>query len=370
MEAVTLTLAFVGNQEIHRNNSLALLRDLVGGFLKQHRKADVKIILPEPGEDEPSDTLADIEDWASTSGYELTQESAGNMVTLLLMEDNTELILVGDPSEDYVVYAVAEEAAKFRIVTRSLLNGLEKVVFEDDLDENELAEGFHEVDLDDSDDLDDDVLSEPDGLEPDLDVLAVLADDGEVDAQTELMNIADALDIDAAAMDTWADVVAAVRGSAEDAVEVDPDYVPDPPDETVQAPLPEPEEEYFDPEKEENLTPIREYTREWLEAQTFEKVRDIGLECGIPKGRGMKHGVFVNKILVATGAETTADQAKRKKPKKAPKVTDLAPVVETPLLIEVPPEATITPIRADEANNVRLALVAELRGIADRLELL
>ena len=371
-ETPKLTLGFVGNDEVHRNNSLALLRDLVGGFLKQHRKADVEIILVVGA---PSATMADIEDWAATSGYGISTTTVGSMVTELLKEENARLILVGDPAEEERVYAVAEEAAKYKIQTRSLLNGLERVVFDDDLDEDELGEGFHEVDLDEPD-IDDDLLSEPDGITaPDLDVLAVLADDGEVDAQEEIKGIAAALDIDVTPFETWTDAIAAIRGVGEDQTEVDPEYEPDPPDEgeTVIADLPPVEiadaDGYFDPEAQP-LAPVTVYTREYLESLDFDKVKAIGLDHGIAQGRGMKKVVYINKILVLNGEETAEQQAKIKRPKKAPKVTDLAPVVETPLLIEVPPEATITPIRADEANNVRLALVAELRGIADRLELL
>ena len=75
----------------------------MAGFMKQRRKATVRVILPEW--DNPTDTMKDVDDWASTVGYEVSHNSAGSIVTSLIGQEDACLILVGDPGEDDVVYA-------------------------------------------------------------------------------------------------------------------------------------------------------------------------------------------------------------------------------------------------------------------------
>lgn len=397
-ETPILTLGFVGDAVVHRANSLALLKDLVVGFTKQHRKAEVLIVLP----DTPStETHDDIEDWASTSGYFTEFEPPQYMVTKLLKADDARLILIGDPNEDDAVYAVAEEAGKYKIQTRSLINGLEKVVFDDDdLDPSEILEGFHEVDLDgDPDDdlaIDDDLAADPLAA-PDLDVLADLADGGEVEAQEEIKEIAGKLDIDTTPFESWSDAVAAIRGTKTDDAEpdavdrvldrlaeveekekVDPTPSSTPTSETgVSAPTPSSTTvedvppsagEETDDEVADGVVG-RVYSRGQLEGYDFPKVKAIALENGIPPGRGMKHGVLVNKILQAQGTEETAPtkpKAKKEKPTPPP----VAAVPEPPTDIEEQAQqeagATITPIR--DVVSVEKTVADALRFAADLLD--
>jgi hypothetical protein len=352
-ETARLTLAFVGEQEVHRNNARSLLEDFVAGWLKQHRRGEVKVILQEV----VTDTHEDLVDWASTSGYELlTGYSSSGMMDLLLEESDARLILVGDPNDDDTVYAVAEEAAKYRVQTRSLINGLEKVVFDDDIDmDDDLAgEGFHEVDVEtgagwaEDDDLSDeeaeaflkavDAMPVPEGVPdedaaPDLDMLAALADDGEVEAQEEIKDIAATLGIDASPFETWVDAVEAIRGKQDQSAAVEEfgqlhdqfapgDVIMDDLSDTVIGVVASVDEEggvvLSDPEdqiEDVGVGPLTPYTREELEAMTFDQVKGIALDHGIPPGRGMKHGVFVNKILLATGVETESVKRKRGKSK-------------------------------------------------------
>lgn len=390
-ETPVLTLGFVGDDIVHRANSLALLKDLVLGFTKQHRKAEVAVILPDT---KATETHDDIEDWAGTAGYVIEFVSPGDIVTALLKADDARLILVGDPNEDDTVYAVAEEAGKYKLQTRSLINGLEKVVFDDDeLDPDEISDGFHEVDLDgDPDDdlaIDDDLAADPLAA-PDLDVLADLADGGEVEAQEEIKQIAAALDIATEPFETWADAVTAIRGTKEDDStpdEVDPTPTPTLTPETgASAPTPSstPAEdvqptagdvtEEPDPEEADGVVG-RVYTREQLEAKDFPAVKAIALENGIPPGRGMKHNVLVNKILQAQGTEDVAPvKAKVKKEKplavvpEPAKVEEIAEQMEQGIESKREAAATITPIR-EEVKPVTAALLAGiLRRIADELD--
>ena len=366
-----LTLGFVGTEEVHRANSLALLRDLVGGFLKQHRKADVEVLLPDDCGD--TETLSDIDDWAGTSGYTISAVTIGSMVTELLKEDDARLIIIGHPSDDERLYAVVEEAAKYKIQTRSLLNGLEKVVFEDELDEEELGEGFHEVDLDDPD-LDDDLAGEETDPAPDLDILAVLADDGEADAQKEITDIAAAMGIDVTPFETWTDAVASIRGvDADDADDAEVVEEPDHPERTEEAPAEPGDSDHVEPLEElrEELGIQAKHTREGLEAMTFDEVKAIGLDHGIAQGRGMKKPNYINRILIDEGIETAADQAKIKRPKKKSN-SDVAATLEEKGYYFADTsdiEATITPIRPDEDGGAVLTYIAGiLRRLADELE--
>lgn len=349
-ETACLTLAFVGEQEVHRNNARALLDDFVDGWQKQHRRGEVDVILPDW--DDPTDTMADIDDWASTSGYNVNHTGVRNLIAeYLLNASDARLILVGDPNDSDMLYDVTEEAAKYRIQTRSLINGLEKVVFDDDDFEDDLAgqDGFHEVDVesgegwavDDKDELSDeaaallsavdDVPDAPaDDAPPDLDLLAALADDGEIDAQQEINSIAAALELDVTSADTWVEAVVTIRGKtgevptttvvseefydsldevAEEAVVV----IADGPVELTWSDLDDLVEEVASREEVEEAAATNNavYTRAELEAKSFDEVKAIALDHGIPPGRGMKHKVFVNKILQATGVETEPPKQKR-----------------------------------------------------------
>jgi hypothetical protein len=385
-ETARLTLAFVGDQEVHRNNARALLEDFVEGWLKQHRKGEVSIILPEW--DNPTDTVSDLDDWASTAGYYVAYQSVHKIVTDLLEEPDARLILVGDPSDDDTLYDVLEEAAKHGIQTRSLINGLEKVVFDDEELDDDLAgkDGFHEVDVetgdgwaeDEPDELSaeaqalleavDDVDDAPDDdAAPDLDMLAELADDGEIEAQHEIQSVASSLDLDVSEAETWADAVAAIRDEqitvASEVVEVLASVEEDPvvvvvADGPVELTKGDMEAFLEEIETRETLTPTTTWTREQLEAKSFDEVKAIGVECGVVPGRGMQHRVYVNKILQATGVETEAPKKKRAK-KEAPSKE----------------EATITPIHSEPdmvslSTDVVKELIDSLRRAADALEAL
>ena len=370
-EETSLTLGFVGNDELHRSNTLALLKDYVGAFLQQHRKAVIRILLPEMGDGLPTDTMKDVDDWAGTAGYEIQHWSVGKLIEALLSFDNSRLILVGDPGEDDFVYAVAEEAAKHSVKTRSLINGLEKVVFEDDdFDVDEVADGFHDV-IDD----DDEVGLGGEAEQPDLDLLATLADDGELDAQEEIKSVAAALGIDTAPFDTWADAVVAIRGDspkdglllthqedpADDGyydVDVDPHFEPD---KTIADPEVQPEEPVV-AQEEDDVMPDKIWTRDELEALTLDEIKAVGLEHGIASGRGMKHKVFVNKILQANGTETEAPKAAKKAPAPAP-IADVIPINSAEPSILAYAHEIIDGITANVDE-----LRQELVKIADRLE--
>lgn len=425
MDEVTarLTLAFVGEQEVHRNNSRALLEDFVDGWQKQHRKGEVKVIL----HDFRTDTLDDIEDWAATSGYEIVEESAGGIVTLLLDEVDARLILVGDPNDDDTLYAVAEEAAKYRIQIRSLINGLEKVVFDDDDFEDDLAgEGFHEVDVESGEGWADEDLTDeaaallaavpdvPDAPEadapPDLDLLATLADDGTVEAQEEIKDIAAAVDIDVTPFETWVDAVAAIRGKTGEVpttTVVSEEFfdglngskeeylrfaaqVPEPEENPTEtgANVPTPSSTDAEPAPEEVVGEIpdtgtddeaeecveeavmqKAYTREELEAKSFDEVKAIALDHGVPPGRGMTHKVFITKILQATGVETDPPKRKRKTKMFAIAEPAAGEATEAKPADSTHEGATITPINETTLTGKSLlALAVRLQEIVDELQ--
>jgi hypothetical protein len=400
-----LTLAFVGEQEVHRNNARSLLDDFVDGWQKQHRKGEVHVVLPDA--DPSTDTISDLDDWASTSGYEVSYEKAPSVVPFLLEQSDVRLILVGDPNDDDTLYDVAEEAAKYRVHTRSLINGLEKVVFDDDdFDDDLSGDGFHEVDVEsgegwaEDDDLTDeaakllaavpDVEDAPaDDAPVDLDLLATLADDGTVEAQEEIKDIAAALDIDVAPFETWADAVAAIRSKTLDeklpvivphTEEVPEPSMPEDPilledSETgVSAPTPSSTSAEDVPPTDGDLTEASDltltapHTREQLEAMSFDQVKAIGLDYGIASGRGMKHGVYVNKILLASGVETVSP--KRPRNRKKPALEVVAPVgAGLPPVEDAPLSSNVVPINELLAEGKSLKVIADtLRQLADELD--
>jgi hypothetical protein len=407
-ETARLTLAFVGDQEVHRNNARALLEDFVEGWLKQHRKGEVRVVLPDW--DDPTDTMSDLDDWASTAGYAVSHGLPEEIVAVLQIEPDARLILVGDPNDDDTLYDVLEEAAKYRIQTRSLINGLEKVVFDDDELDDDLAgkEGFHEVDVETGDgwaeeepdelsaeaqallEAVDDVEDAPDDdAAPDLDMLAELADDGEIEAQHEIQSIASALDLDVSEAETWVDAVKAIRARTYDAAihyeetgedVLEPSVVIVAGDESVELVKEDLEELVEELASRETLTPTTTYTREELEAKSFDEVKAIGVECGVVPGRGMQHRVYVNKILQATGVETEAPKKKRAKKQKfdllqGPVELADGPAEDDEVLAVKDGAATITSIRSEPdtvslSTDVVKEMIDSLRRAADALEAL
>ena len=68
VENASLTLGFLGGDEVHRSGAKALLDDLITAFRKSHRKAEVRFIL---AVDAWSDTLNFLGDYALTQGFKL-----------------------------------------------------------------------------------------------------------------------------------------------------------------------------------------------------------------------------------------------------------------------------------------------------------
>lgn len=204
-----MVLGFIGGDPVHRDNSRALLNDLIAAHQRNHKGSKIRFILAT----HPfTDTMVELADFCLTSGYQLglvgqkdtfEQEpvkaleaaAAGNVFKLEpgistarglvncihhwagLGEDIRLITIASDIAEDDGVYIAVEAAIEKDIAVKSLLHGLDSVTIKSDDEEEQIdmarrndpeEEEFdeEEEDLDDDSGLDDedydDLDEEPD----------------------------------------------------------------------------------------------------------------------------------------------------------------------------------------------------------------
>jgi hypothetical protein len=314
--SLALVLGFIGAEEVHKDNSRALLNDLIDVHKRTVKKAPVKVIL---AVDDWTDTMNELADYALTSGFTLDligHEEAFDdtpalgvllahpdcdviqleqgvsigrgVVTALSAPANARLIIVGDPEEDDDVYTAVALACKGGITVRSLLHGLDDVAIIEDEPE-EVAEVPRVVEELESEDLVEeenfDAIGEDGGYDEEPPEAPLLAGDEDDDP-----------------------------GVGEDD------------DETIGAEPDAPEDE------EDVAVATEEYTDESLRALAEgdpEAFNELGAKYGRARGRGIKTDMMIAAILaggvenVPTKSKTPPGTKKKATPKKVAAVKQL-----------------------------------------------
>lgn len=336
-----LTLGFVGDQVVHRDNAFALIDDLIQAHRRTNRNAKVRFVI---GVDVFTDTLDELADYCLNSKYTLDlvghekglqgrrvkkylefAESVTNVpeevatpvavVKRISQWTYARLILIADPSEDDYTYLALEVATGNNIPVRSLLHGMHAVFLQTEEeeqpeqmpknvepDDDEEFEDEDEEEGDYEDEIDDE---EGDEVEPDDDELEDEDEDEE-------------------------------EGTAEDEEEgddepEDEDEPDDDEEEDLEDEGDEPDEDDVEEEEEEEevptpprarkaaaapaaAAPVR-YTRQKLErlaaAPDRQPFYDVVASFGITRGKGIKAINMINSILEA--------QTAGKKPRALPK---------------------------------------------------
>lgn len=262
---MSLVLGFIGNEPVHRDNSRALLEDLINAYKRDNKSAKIRFVFPATPFGE---TMSDLADYCLTSGHQISfvgkassfdskeiapfkAEASGNLYplndgismakgvvsALSVWAPSAYLILVADPDQDDSTYVALVTAAGMGITVRSLLNGLDQVLLENPEEEQV------KMKLVDNDDVFEDVDEEEEPEdEVDYEALGVAADGGDEDAQVQLAEEAKAADIDPDAYGTWAEVADLVAPVTGEEVEEDEED-----DEDIEAAL----DEVDDPENDE-----------------------------------------------------------------------------------------------------------------------
>ena len=216
----TLSIGFFGAQEVHRNNSRALIDDLVAAWKRDNKNGKVSFVFPV---DTFTGTMEDLADHAVTSGHRLgfvghkadfenpklqpfLPEANGTVynvkdggsitngiVGALAVASEARLILVSDPNEDDDAYAAFEVASGMGITVRSLLQGLDEIVMEsdDEQENNTVAVAPEEFDDETLEDLDEDDVVEGDEFDQIDQAIDADVDEDEADEP-----VADVISID------------------------------------------------------------------------------------------------------------------------------------------------------------------------------
>lgn len=358
---LALVLGFIGLDPVHRDNSRALLNDLITAFKKTVKRPQVLFLLDAEGW---STTMAELCDFAMTSGYGIglvgpseyiddkgqdrlnaadgniirlkdDTSIASGMVNTLAVWPNAHLIIIGDPEEDDDVYTAVELALAKGIKVRTLLHGMDKVTLEEIPEEtteeetepvarrrDEEEDAYDEDDVEDADvDYDDEDLAGDDDDDDDDDEDAVEAEIVEDDDDDE------------------EDEVAARRRKKRKTTVVDEDDDEDEPDaddredgdeddeddDAEESDQSDSEEEDDDEEEEE---PVTTETTKWSTAKLerlYDNDRDefkrVAASYGVLPGRGIKSAMMVDRIMeaVKAGKAPKAPAKKAAAPaKKAP----------------------------------------------------
>lgn len=166
-------LGFVGDEAVHPANAKALLMDFIGVHLRQNKGAEIRFVLPADPFTDTMDELAELayssryqldivthddlpERWVGQAGAITVSDEVplwGGVVARLVGEPSARLILVADPNVDDVAYGAALNATERNVKTRSLLAGLDTVIFrpEEQPEEErvEMPPNFDEEEFDD-----------------------------------------------------------------------------------------------------------------------------------------------------------------------------------------------------------------------------
>lgn len=337
-----LTLAFVGNGEVHAANSRALIKDLISAHKKKAPNAKITFIFPI---DDFTSTMDDLVDFGLTSGYDLElcgrPDDFKNFATLkqqatkiyelkapvrLLLQrilpqrEDARLILIADPNEDDDAYNAVGWASESNIPVRSLLKGLDTVVFsdgdeeeqeesvarDDDWDEEEADEaGLHVVDDEEEydeeteeEEAEEEEAEEEEETEEDEDVEAEGDDEFEDEEEEESDEDEESEEDEE-------------EEEAEDEEEFEAED-----DEEIEA-----DEEDLDDDvetEEEDVAP-KKYTESQLTRlsdRDYEEFLEIAAKYRVKPGRGIRKANMVKQILEAQGGKKTAATSRRPAAKK------------------------------------------------------
>lgn len=370
---LALVLGFIGLDPVHKDNSRAMLNDLITAFKKTVKRPQVLFILDAEGW---STTMAELCDYAMTSGYGIglvgpdkyiddkgqdrinaadgniyrlkdDVDIASGMVNALSVWPNAHLIIIGDPEEDDDVYNAVELAVAKKLDVRSLLHGMDKVKLETTEEEEEtpVARGRHR---DDDEDYDEDDVAEGEVEDADVgyDDEDLGSDDEDDAVEAEILEDEDE--------DEAEDEVSARRRKRreERAAAADDEGDDEEPDlddlEAVAEADEDDEEEVSDQSDEdddqEDEEPVAKTTTKWNKVK-LERLYDedpaqfkaVGISYGVMPGRGIKSFMTIDRILEAIkeGVEpeeipVPVKKAARTTKKVAKKVTATVPSKKGP----------------------------------------
>lgn len=353
-----LTLGFVGDQLVHRDNAFALIDDLIQAHRRTNRNAKVRFVIPV---DLFTDTLDELADYCLNSkylldlvGHQAAFESKSvkrylehaDFITKLPDDVATpvavvsrisqwvyaRLILIADPAEDDYSYLALTAATGKNIPVRTLLHGMSAVSLETDEEEQpeqmpKNVEPDEDEEFEDEDEEEGDYEEEEgDEVEPDDEDLEAEEDDEEEGDDTEEEEDGDDDDSEEEPEDE----------EAEDEEELeDGEESEDEPDE---------DEDVEEEEEEEVPTPRarkaaaaapaaapKRHTRlslDRLAARNRDEFYELVASYGIERGKGIKVINMINSILEAqaAGEKPRAVRAAKPAPKPAAPVKKAAPV--------------------------------------------
>ena len=328
----SLVLGFIGSEPVHKDNSRALLGDLVAAYKRDNKSAKVRFILPT----EPySETMSELADYCLISGHQLSlvghadtfdsddwahykEAAEGNLyplnettsvakgiVSALSVWDEARLILVADPNIDDDAYVALVTAHGMGIKVRSLLHGLDvvmietpeeetpemRIVDEDEYEDEEESEDevVDEVEEDDYEDDEEDVVDEEEVTEDVEEATEEEDDDGYYDIEAEEDD----------------DVV---DEEPEPEEEGDEDDVED-----FDAGGDDAEDDSVEEEKEEKVAApsvkMTEVGLTKLAEKDREAFYELAAEYDVFPGRGQKVSVMVRKVLEGAGVATPSKKA-------------------------------------------------------------
>lgn len=345
--SLDLVLGFIGDQAVHPANAVALLSDFIDAHRKLHKSAKVRFIVPV----EPlTSTLEEIAEFCLQSKYKLEllghqralddpkaqrySEEADMVIEVpgdmtlgaaligRLTAVDTRVILLADPDVDDDAYFVLEKASEQHIIVRSLLNGLDMVIFNPDTKEQPEVSPKHveEEDYDEEDeDLDEDEDTEEDDedLEDEDEDLEDEDEEGDEDEDDEPEED-DEDDED----DEEPAPVRRLKKVSKSA----------PPKKVAKAPV-KAAKKVVETEEDE------EWTEDSLAALEKEELYAVAAEYDVFPGKGIKVSTMISRVLEAQGGEPAPKPAAKKvaapkvAPPKAPaakKVAPAAPKESTP----------------------------------------
>jgi hypothetical protein len=377
---LVLVLGFIGLDPVHRDNSRALINDLILAFKKTVKRPQVLFYLDAEGW---STTMAELCDFALTSGYGIgligpskyiddkgqdilnaaegnifrltdDQDISRSMVDALSVWPNSYLVIIADPEEDDDVFTSIELASAKGIRVRTLLHGMDKVTLEENetLEEEETPTVARkqveeeEFDQDEADvDYDDEDLDEED----DENVVEAEFEDEEDEEE------------EPAPPRKKRQAPPVVDEDEEEDDDGDDDYEDSGEDEESDQ---SDSEEDDDDEEEEESVPTDTATTKWTTAKLQrlsetdrEQFKAVAASYGILPGRGIKSSMMIDRILVAQKAGKTPKKIPARKvaapvKKAAAKKTAPAPVKKATSARKTAPVKEAAPAkRAPAASN-------------------
>lgn len=367
----SLVLGFIGHETVHRDNTRALLADLIAAYLRNNKGAQVTFIL---SANPFTDTMVDLADYCLTSGYKLgligheddfdgpaidpyVADAVGNlhkikpdqsipvvMAATLKMWSNAQssarMILIGDPNDDDAAYVALEASTEKSIPVRSLLKGLDIVQLKSDEEETPPMPVVPDDDLEEEDEYVDDELEDEefeDEEEPEPEDEDLEEDEEEDPVDAELVDDEDDEDEDLEPEDDDVEDEDDDEIGDEDADEEEPEEDDDLDDEEEVEDFDdsdEPDDEVSDDdeenEEEEMVAPAKSSSapKRWTESRLLrladkdrEEFLALAKKYKVFPGRGIKNSTMATRIMEAIDGKPTKTTAAPKKTATAKRST-------------------------------------------------